>query len=170
MSDYYAPGLKWSEEYNQYIGPGKLYLDVLEYFRKGGINVEDKVMDPLPFPIIKDNLKLRDYQERALKAWLAKKRGVLVLPTGAGKTAVGIKAMSTVRVATLIVVPTIELLHQWAERIGDSLGIEAGIVGGGEDSLKGVTVITYDSAYIKVEQLGNRFPLVIFDEVHHLPQ
>jgi superfamily II DNA or RNA helicase len=31
-----------------------------------------------------------------------------------------------------------------------------------------VTVTTYDSAYIHAEQLGNKFMLIIFDEVHHL--
>jgi superfamily II DNA or RNA helicase len=32
-----------------------------------------------------------------------------------------------------------------------------------------VTVTTYDSAYIHMEHLGNRFGLVVFDECHHLP-
>jgi superfamily II DNA or RNA helicase len=31
-----------------------------------------------------------------------------------------------------------------------------------------VTVTTYDSAYIHAEQLGNKFMLIVFDEVHHL--
>jgi superfamily II DNA or RNA helicase len=35
--------------------------------------------------------------------------------------------------------------------------------------LKGITVTTYDSAYINVEKIGNKFPLIVFDEVHHLP-
>ncbi|QKR00456.1 DEAD/DEAH box helicase [Metallosphaera tengchongensis] len=169
LSDSFAPGLQWNEELKSYVSPAYKYLSVLQYFKKGNIEVDDEVMDPLPFPLIKDSLSLRDYQERALKAWLSKKRGIVVLPTGAGKTAVGIKAISTLKVASLIVVPTIELLHQWKERINDSLGVEAGIVGGGEERMLGITVITYDSAYTKVELLGNKFPLIIFDEVHHLP-
>ncbi|ABP94758.1 DNA repair helicase RAD25 [Metallosphaera sedula] len=169
ISDHYAPSLSWNEEFKAYIAPAYRYYQVLEYFRQGGIEVKDEVMDPIPFPLVKDSLKLRDYQERAMKAWMAKKRGVLVLPTGAGKTALGIKAIANLRVATLVVVPTIELLHQWGDRIRESLGVEPGIVGGGEENIQGITVITYDSAYTKVEKLGNRFPLVIFDEVHHLP-
>jgi superfamily II DNA or RNA helicase len=31
-----------------------------------------------------------------------------------------------------------------------------------------VTVTTYDSAYIHAEKLGNKFMLLVFDEVHHL--
>ena len=34
--------------------------------------------------------------------------------------------------------------------------------------LRMVTVTTYDSAYIHAEQLGNKFMLIVFDEVHHL--
>jgi superfamily II DNA or RNA helicase len=32
-----------------------------------------------------------------------------------------------------------------------------------------LTVTTYDSAYIHMDRLGNRFGLVVFDECHHLP-
>ena len=42
-------------------------------------------------------------------------------------------------------------------------------LGGGEKKILPVTVSTYDSAYIHAETLGNRFGLLIFDEVHHLP-
>jgi superfamily II DNA or RNA helicase len=31
-----------------------------------------------------------------------------------------------------------------------------------------ITVSTYDSAYLQAERLGNKFMLIIFDEVHHL--
>ena len=42
-------------------------------------------------------------------------------------------------------------------------------LGGGDKKILPVTVSTYDSAYIHAETLGNRFGLIIFDEVHHLP-
>ncbi|TRM82683.1 helicase, partial [Sulfolobus sp. A20-N-F6] len=34
--------------------------------------------------------------------------------------------------------------------------------------MKGITVATYDSTYTRLESIGNKFALVIFDEVHHL--
>jgi superfamily II DNA or RNA helicase len=43
------------------------------------------------------------------------------------------------------------------------------MLGGGEWDIKALTVSTYDSAYIHADKLGNRFGLIIFDEVHHLP-
>ena len=47
-------------------------------------------------------------------------------------------------------------------------GIEAGAFGGGENSLRMVTVSTYDSAYSQAGSLGNKFLFLVFDEVHHL--
>jgi superfamily II DNA or RNA helicase len=43
------------------------------------------------------------------------------------------------------------------------------MLGGGEQEIKAITVSTYDSAYIHAARLGNKFGLIIFDEVHHLP-
>lgn len=50
-----------------------------------------------------------------------------------------------------------------------SLKLEVGVLGEGERDIKALTVYTYYSAYIHAEKLGNRFGLIIFDEVHHLP-
>ena len=44
-----------------------------------------------------------------------------------------------------------------------------GEYGGGENIIAPLTVATYDSAYLRAEELGNRFPLLIFYEVHHPP-
>jgi superfamily II DNA or RNA helicase len=169
LSDHYAPGLKWNEKFDAYVSLAYKYREVLNFFREGNVEVEDSVMDPLPFPFVEDKLTLREYQERALGAWLKTKRGVIVIPTGGGKTAIAIKAMTKLKVSTLVVVPTLELIDQWYEKILTFLGTEPGRIGGGYDELKGITVITYDSAYTRAEELGNKFYFVVFDEVHHLP-
>lgn len=169
LSDFYAPGFKWNEELQSYVALAYKYRDALGYFRENGIKVEDNVLDLLPFPLIQDNIVLRDYQIEALKAWLKTKRGVIVLPTGAGKTVVALKAIARLKVPTLIVVPTIDLIDQWYSAIERYLNFQSGRIGGGYDDIKGITVITYDSAYARSETLGNKFYFVIFDEVHHLP-
>src|SRR5262245_63033631 len=52
----------------------------------------------------------RPYQEDALAAWLASDgRGVVVLPTGAGKTILALMAIARLELRTLVVVTTIEL-------------------------------------------------------------
>ena len=43
----------------------------------------------------------------------AYKRGVIVLPTGTGKSYVGVLAIVVACRSTMIVVPTIDLMHQW---------------------------------------------------------
>jgi len=164
-----APGLRWDEKLRKYIGLAYKYAEVREYFSGSRISIEDKVLDPLPFPQIHDSVELRDYQAKALELWMKERRGVIVLPTGAGKTVVALKAIAKLGVATLILVPTIDLMNQWHSQVMTRLGVDAGRLGGGYDSVKGITVSTYDSAYVRAEELGNRFALLIFDEVHHLP-
>nr|WP_211096508.1 DEAD/DEAH box helicase family protein [Acidilobus sp. 7A] len=171
LSDAYAPGLRYEERLRAYVGLPYRYADVLAYFRESGISVEDEVISPLPLQLGRgEELKLRDYQRRALEAWRrAGRRGVVVIPTGAGKTIIALEAIREVAGATIVLVPTIDLLWQWSRAIAKHLGVTPGVLGGGEDEVRGITVSTYDSAYSRAEELGNRFVLAVFDEVHHLP-
>ena len=53
----------------------------------------------------------RPYQEEAIAAWARHDgRGVVVLPTGAGKTVVALAIAARLGLRTLVVVPTIDLL------------------------------------------------------------
>ena len=79
------------------------------------------------------------------------------------------RAMARCAMATLVVAPIRDLMYQWHRRIGQVLGFDAGILGDGRHEMWPVTVTTYDSAYIHMERMGDRFGLVIFDEEHHLP-
>lgn len=117
-------------------------------------------------------LEPRSYQREALRSWLANGgRGVVVLPTGAGKTVVAFMALEQVPVRTLVVVPTIDLLHQWRTALVAKAGVPAdqvGVIGGGERRAGPITVITYDSASMPRRKLDG-YGLLIVDEVHHLP-
>jgi len=110
------------------------------------------------------------HQADAIHAWeQGGKRGVVVLPTGSGKTYVAELAIDLVQRSTLVVVPTVDLMAQWYERLSLSFGSPIGLLGGGSHEIEDITVTTYDSASIHMEKLGNRFGLLIYDEVHHLP-
>jgi superfamily II DNA or RNA helicase len=117
-------------------------------------------------------LEPRPYQREALVAWQAEgSRGVVVLPTGAGKTLVGAMAIMETGLATLVVVPTIDLLGQWRAALSEALRLapdRIGVVGGGERRVESITAITYESAVL-YPRLVNQFGLLIFDECHHLP-
>lgn len=126
ISDTYAPNLKWNERGKIYIGYGKDYFDVMRYFNDSEIEVKDTVLDLLPFPQVKEIDNLRDYQRDAVEKWYASKRGVVVLPTGAGKTLIGLKAIEKCRVASIVVVPTVDLLYQWAKSVEEKMGVKPG--------------------------------------------
>jgi len=115
-------------------------------------------------------LRLRPYQQAALDAWQQHHgRGVVVLPTGAGKTQVALRAMVAVARSTLVLVPTIDLVQQWANYLERGLGITVGRYGGGDRDLQPVTVSTYDSGILIMPHHGHRFGLLVCDECHHLP-
>jgi superfamily II DNA or RNA helicase len=111
------------------------------------------------------------HQSEALQEWKqAGRNGVVVLPTAAGKTYLALLAMQATPRSTLIVVPTIDLMHQWyAQLLLAFPESEIGLLGGGARDRTSILVSTYDSAAIHAEALGNRYALLIFDECHHLP-
>lgn len=147
------------------------YCDIIRYLRESDLEYTDEVLELIPSPdfAVKD-VSLRDYQQEALNRWTrVGMRGCIVLPTGAGKTIIGIKSIETVNSATLIVVPTLDLMHQWTEVLSTHItNISVGNLGGGSDEIEAITVATYDSAYLRAPSLGDKFSFVIFDEVHHL--
>ena len=135
------------------------------------VDVDFEPAPALPFtPRLAD--QPRAYQRAALEAWeRAERRGVIVLPTGAGKTHVALMAIAAVAQHALVLVPTLDLLEQWRRALIDQLGAPQEHVrtyGGGKQELGALTVMTYDSAAIHSREL-NRFGLIVFDEVHHLP-
>ncbi|HHP7231805.1 MAG TPA: DEAD/DEAH box helicase [Xenococcaceae cyanobacterium] len=111
------------------------------------------------------------HQQEALAAWKQRQRqGVVVLPTAAGKTYLAQLAMEATPRTTLIVVPTLDLMHQWYAQIEAAFpDVEVGLLGGGSRDRTPILIATYHSAAICAETLGNKYALLIFDECHHLP-
>ncbi|MEM4311646.1 MAG: DEAD/DEAH box helicase family protein [Nitrososphaerales archaeon] len=145
------------------------YREILHYLKNSHIEFEDSVFEALPCPYLKSDLVLRYYQKRALEAWVnADMKGIIVLPTGAGKTLIGLKAIEKLSLPSLVIVPTLDLMNQWKEVLEREFKIKVGLIGGGDYDVKPITISTYDSAYIKAEFLGNKFYLLVADEVHHL--
>jgi superfamily II DNA or RNA helicase len=119
----------------------------------------------------KNNLPiLRPQQLQAVEAFLqADNRGVVVMPTGTGKTVVALAIAQRLAVSCLFVAPIRDLMYQWQRRIGEYLGYDVGIIGDNTFNVKPVSVTTYDSAAIHMTSLGNQFGLIVYDECHHLP-
>jgi superfamily II DNA or RNA helicase len=111
---------------------------------------------------------LREEQLAATQAWSRTRQGVIVMPTGTGKTEVAFEIMRQVQSHTLFVVPTRALAYQLAGRIEATFGLDVGFIGDHTYRLRPVSVTTYESACIKMERVGDYFKLLIFDECHHL--
>ena len=124
-----------------------------------------------PLPALRLALPpLRPDQQAAVEAWEgAGGRGVVVKPTGTGKTEVALAIVARHQAATLIVAPLRDLMYQWQRRIRTGLGVEAGVLGDGRQEVWPITVTTYDSAWIHMKEIGNRYRLIVYDEAHHLP-
>lgn len=112
----------------------------------------------------------RFYQREALKAWeRSMRRGIVVLPTGTGKSFLAQMAIASGKRSTLVVVPTLDLLAQWALQLKNAFGCPVGTLGGGSHDIQDITVSTYDSALLSLDTNGDRFGLLVVDECHHLP-
>lgn len=146
------------------------YIAVREALAQHAEQIENHVRQwtRVAWPAV-DLPTLRPEQQAAVAAWLPTRRGVVVMPTGTGKTEVALSMMQQSPVSTLIVAPVRDLMYQWHRRILKGLGYDAGIVGDSLFNVRPVCVTTYDSACIHMERLGNQFGMLIFDECHHLP-
>lgn len=118
------------------------------------------------------NVELREYQREALDAWKRNgMRGVISLPTGAGKTLIGLGAIREAGSSTLIVTFTNEQLRQWLDSLKSSLSgtPKVGIFYSEKKEISPITVTTYQSAIRHLKELSPSFKLLIIDEAHHLP-
>lgn len=136
-----------------------------------GLAVEDRVRpDPSPSPPPSPwrPVALRPYQEAACDAWrLARGRGIVALPTGSGKTRLAVAVMARCARRSLCLVPTRALMEQWVRVVSAFYSGKVGCLGDGERSIEPITIATFESAYRHMPRIGNRFDVIVVDEVHH---
>ncbi|MBW4521167.1 MAG: DEAD/DEAH box helicase family protein [Scytolyngbya sp. HA4215-MV1] len=162
----------WDDRVERFRIPAIHYRDLVLSLRAVGTELEDKAkafqelellpsLEMVPYP----------HQQEALDAWKqSARRGVVVLPTAAGKTYLAQLAMQATQRSTLVMVPTLDLMHQWYAHLKAAFpDVQIGLLGGGSRDRTPILIATYDSAAIHAETLGNQYALLIFDECHHLP-
>jgi superfamily II DNA or RNA helicase len=162
------PGVLWDPRVRAWRAPACFYVMLRQELSRRYPGFHDEAhptlvdAPPIPFP------ELRPYQAAAVASWeFAGKRGIIVLPTGSGKTRTAIAAMSKTRLRTLCLVPTRALMAQWVKILGDIPVEPIGEYGDGRRVEQPVTVATYASALRNMQTFGNRFDLLVIDEVHH---
>jgi superfamily II DNA or RNA helicase len=165
------PGVRSDPRTGNYRAEARHYRSIIEALRRLGWPYEDDARDyqPVAWPI-RVAREPFPHQVEALDSWWKQGgRGVVVLPTGTGKTYMAILAIERAGRPALVVTPTIDLLNQWYGELTLAFDSPIGLLGGGYYDFQALTVTTYDSAYIHLERWGNRFGLLVFDECHHLP-
>jgi superfamily II DNA or RNA helicase len=165
------PGCRLDPRSGTYRAEGRAYRPLVEHLRAHRIPYRDnaRAFQPTPWPL-RTAREPFPHQVEALDAWVkGGSRGLVVLPTGTGKTYLAVLAIERTARPALVVTPTIDLLNQWYGELVLAFGEPVGLLGGGYFDLQPLTVTTYDSAYIHLEKWGNRYGLLVFDECHHLP-
>jgi hypothetical protein len=119
--------------------------------------------------------KLFDYQKEAVKEIVTAENGLLVSPPGSGKTIIGIDIIAKLKQPTLILVHKKQIFNQWLERIEGFLNISKREIGQYISSKKKigkkitVAMVQTLSRMDNLEELKDKFGLVIIDECHHMP-
>jgi superfamily II DNA or RNA helicase len=163
-----APAVLWDSRVGAHRAPASRHAELSSWLRVAGIEFEDIALTPGLSTDAWSAVELRPYQEAALSAWeLSHRRGIVALPTGSGKTRLAIDAIRRTGLSALCLVPTRVLLDQWSREIATMYEGTVGRYGDGARHLAPLTVATFESAYRHMAHLGDRFGLVIVDEVHH---
>jgi len=151
------------------VAPGHRLPELRDWAAEHGVPELGVSPDELDTPLI-DPRTPRPYQREAVDRWRGSGgRGTIVLPTGAGKTLVALLAIDELRTGSCIVAPTRALVAQWFTQLADAFGAErVGAYYGDEKEVRPLTVTTYHSAFPLLERWGERFALLVLDEVHHL--
>ena len=150
----------WDDRIEKFRIPANRYRELILTLRSEEIAIEDKSRGYSEIKLTSHSqMQPYPHQSEALAAWQkVGKQGVVVLPTAAGKTYLAQLAMQVTNRSTLIVVPTLDLMHQWyAHLLAAFPDVEIGLLGGGSRDRTAILVATYDSAAIQAEALGNLY-------------
>lgn len=161
-------GVSWDPRVHAFRAPAHRYPEFRAALTTQSPAIRDEVR---PIPSLCASwrpFELRSYQRAAVDGWAASGcRGLVVLPTGSGKTRVALAAMRERARPTLCLVPTIALLEQWASVLEQAVDAPVGRLGDRVRRVEAITVSTYESALRHMHYLGDRFDLLVVDEAHH---
>lgn len=110
-------------------------------------------------------------QRAAVQAMVKHEQGQVRLPTGVGKTTIGLAFVAGCATRTLVLVHTRDLLNQWVARAEEEIpGIDVGVIGGGRNSVGHLTVGLVQSVKKELpsgRKFWRQFGCVVIDESHH---
>lgn len=186
---FFDPKSQWNPKYQRGYWDGNIRFWKDDKFCTGLISyAEEKlghkfVVEDLPIPLphkltpnILKNLSFTgkySYQyDIALKA-LEDMRGILWLATNAGKTLLAAGMIKALEIPTLFLVESVDLMRQTYDVFKAETDLDIGMLGGGFDDVRFVTVAVTKSALIRSKEKNHPFKsfirdvqMVVADECH----
>lgn len=151
--------------------------------------VDNRVFKRFSKMALTHNINLRDYQKIAVEKAIERKRCLIQLPTGAGKTLVGIYITGLLKTPTVFYVHKKELLYQTARAYRacltfpqceecpardnkatgecDDKRCVLGLIGDGHSNIRPITIAMIQSAHLLPKELFTDFGIAIVDECLH---
>jgi superfamily II DNA or RNA helicase len=166
-----------AEDLPQHVGlPRGCIGDLEELLAYCGVALEldDRRSDGEPLDVLFHG-ELTWVQAQAAQALLAHDIGVLVAPSGSGKTVVGAHLVARRGRSTLVLVHRTQLLDQWITQLSMFLDLhskEIGQIGGGKQKPNGNLDVAMIQSLVRRDEIDDivaRYGHVIVDECHHVP-
>ena len=133
--------------------------------------IDERQSKTIPNPI-KMKIDLYNHQRVLFKDVIKSNQGIIVAPTGYGKTVLGIALTAYLKMNTLVLTNRVSICKQWKAQISEfSITQNIGICYGGKCNIgNNIDVATFQSlnSYGSIEKLKDHYGLILIDEVHHL--
>ena len=111
------PFLLYDERVGKWRAQASDYAALMRALYADHVEVTDEAKNYQTLDLsLKEPISPMPHQQKALDSWKKSTppgRGVVVMPTGSGKTFLAVLAIASVKRSALVVVPTIDLVHQW---------------------------------------------------------
>jgi len=167
----------WEEDERYLIIPRGFYEELLRGLEELG---QEPLIDPcgMSFPTAEYGEPLHEpkaWQAKAIPVIESNFDGIYQAPAGSGKTVTVLMAIARLKLKSIIIVNTKDILWQWQERVEDFLGpdVEVGQIGDDDfyvsPQITIATAQTLHRRYDSLEQDGffDRFGFMCLDECHH---
>lgn len=115
----------------------------------------------------------REYQEDAVEECLMRGSGIVAMPTGSGKTLIGLRLLSRLKRPAMVLCHRQEIADQWVEKMENILGVDVAKCYGGTrengDFMVGLYQSIYDDDQSEVRNdVRTDHDVLIADECHRV--
>jgi superfamily II DNA or RNA helicase len=118
------------------------------------------------------DMTLRDYQQEAVTDALRRGNGIVTMPTGAGKTLIGLRLIHELKRPAMVTVHRKEIADQWVEDMEEILGVDVAKCYGGDMESGDLQVSLYQTIYqdgeLRDDEIRMDHDVILCDEAHRV--